>query len=106
MAVRKKYYRIGDRIKIRTGEFSEKEYILAYTGRSEGDTNILHFNRGKVTLISLEEGNRWQEGVNVENIYKIHYTEMYEILGEDDWNHEDWDWSITHNHKGLEVIKL
>lgn len=102
---KKKYYRVGDRIKISTGEFSTNEYILAYTGRSKGDSTAKHFNRGQVSLINLEDGTRWDQGVDVDNIYKIHYTELYEIIGEEDFR-EDWTWEITFNHKAQEIEEL
>lgn len=62
-------YRVGQRFMI---GYSKKPYILSQVSEH------------RVCLISLDDGNRWQDSVPVEDIRAITKSEMLQITGSED----------------------
>jgi hypothetical protein len=69
---------VNDQIKIGMGSrflFGNLEYILSLT-EIKSNKNISY---NLMCLISLDDGNRWQNPVNVENCYDISFKEFQKI---------------------------
>lgn len=71
----KKTYNVGDRFRDTNKNHKNEEYILAAVGYDNNEHRIL------VTLISLEDGNRWTDAILVKDSRHISFSDITKLTG-------------------------